>query len=138
MATIPKVLTADSLKTWLQGIFIGDPSIDAARAYCEASLSKNYLRLQTGAPDTNFEQAVEKTAMFRSLVTKWEAEVELFIQDGNRLAVRMIVDWVLGDALEQRVELMLMAERDAEGRFEKLWEAKVIEVYRTMGEPYSL
>ncbi|KAM3548001.1 hypothetical protein ARSEF4850_009672 [Beauveria asiatica] len=41
---------------------------------------------------------------------------------GNKIAIRYTVNLIFGDTPEQHMELMFMAERDAEGRFQKVWE----------------
>ncbi|KAG4439616.1 hypothetical protein IFR05_004911 [Cadophora sp. M221] len=120
MSALPQTLTPQSFEAWLNGAFIGDPS--EARAYCEATMSPKYHRLQAQGGVTNFEQAVEKVAFFRANCNKWVAPVEMLVQEGRTVAVRLTCDLQIGDAEEQRIELMFMAERDEEGRFEKVWE----------------
>lgn len=44
------------------------------------------------------------------------------MQDGKKVAVRLTCELQIGDEEERRMELMFMAVRDEEGRFEKVWE----------------
>ncbi|KAH7400104.1 hypothetical protein BKA64DRAFT_642258 [Cadophora sp. MPI-SDFR-AT-0126] len=120
MSTLPKTFTPQSFEEWLNGVFIGSPS--EARAYCKATMSPNYLRLQAGGDSANFEQSVEKVTFLRANCKKWVAPVQMLIQEGRNVAVRMIVNWQVGDGEEEKAELMFMGERDEEGRFEKVWE----------------
>lgn len=113
-------ITAEQFKQWLDGAFIGDPN--EARAYCEQTMSPNYLRLSAGGGRTDFEKAVEKVTLFRKICRKWELNVHLLVQQGNTIAVRCTVQMIIGDGEEQNMELMFMAERDAEGRYENVWE----------------
>ena len=120
MSTLPQTFTPQSFELWLSGVFIGSPS--EARAFCETTLSPNYLRSQAGGDSTNFEQTVEKVTFFRANCKKWVATVQMLVQEGKNVAVRMIVNWQVGDGKEEKVELMFMGERDEKGRFEKVWE----------------
>ncbi|KAH9204059.1 hypothetical protein DL95DRAFT_320126 [Leptodontidium sp. 2 PMI_412] len=120
MATQPKVFTPQTFEEYLKKVFVGDPS--EARAYCEATLSPDYLRLQAGGDSTDFEQTVAKVAFLRTNCRKFEAPVQLLVQEGNTLAVRMLVNWQIGDGPEEETELMFMGVRDESGRFEKVWE----------------
>lgn len=113
-------ITAQEFEEWLNGAFIGDPN--EARAFCERTMSPNYLRLSAGGGRTDFEKAVEKVTLFRTISRKWVAPVNFIVQEGNKIAVRLTVNMIIGDAPEQNMELMFMAERDAEGRFETVWE----------------
>lgn len=120
MSALPQTLTPEAFEAWLNDAFIGDPS--EARAYCEATMSPNYHRLQAHGGVTNFEQAVEKVTFFRTHCKKWVAPVEMLVQEGKKVAVRLTCNLQIGDTEEKRMELMFMAERDEEGRFEKVWE----------------
>ncbi|KZP12230.1 hypothetical protein FIBSPDRAFT_870408 [Athelia psychrophila] len=119
MSTL-KPLTPSEFETWLNGAFIGPPA--DARAFCERTMSPNYLRLQAGGGRTDFEKAVEKVTLFRTICTKWVAPVDFLVQEGNKIAARLTCAMVLGDAPEAKMELMFMAERDEQGRFERVWE----------------
>lgn len=112
--------TAEEFKQWLDGAFIGDPK--EARAYCEQTMSPNYLRFSAGGGRTDFEKAVEKVTMFRTICRKWELKVHFVVQQGNRIATRCTVNMIIGDGKEQNMELMFMAERDADGKYENVWE----------------
>ncbi|KAH7419726.1 hypothetical protein BKA64DRAFT_716156 [Cadophora sp. MPI-SDFR-AT-0126] len=120
MSALPQALTPELFEAWLNGAFIGDPS--EARAYCEATMSPNYHRLQAEGGVTNFEQAVEKVTFFRTHCKKWVAPVHMLVQEGKKVAVRLTCDMQIGETEEKRMELMFMAERDEQGRFEKVWE----------------
>jgi hypothetical protein len=85
-------------------------------------MSPNYLRFSAGGGRTDFERAVEKVTLFRTICRKWEAPVNFIVQEGNKIAVRCTVSMIIGDSPEQNMELMFMAERDNEGRFENVWE----------------
>jgi hypothetical protein len=50
------------------------------------------------------------------------APVVFLVQDGNKVAARLIVEMAMGDEPEKKLELMLMAEMDDQGRFENVWE----------------
>ncbi|KAL2060230.1 hypothetical protein VTL71DRAFT_9625 [Oculimacula yallundae] len=120
MSAPPRPLTPEAFSSWLDGAFIGPPS--SARAYCEATMSPNYLRLQAQGGATNFEQAVEKVTFFRTHCKKWVGKVDMLVQEGNKVAVRLTCTLHIGEDEEKVMELMFMAERDGEGRFEKVWE----------------
>ncbi|KAM3453085.1 hypothetical protein MY3296_004012 [Beauveria thailandica] len=113
-------ITAKEFGEWLDGTFIGDPA--TSREFCERNLSPDYVRLHAGGGCTEFEQAVEKVTHFRTICRKWDGKVNFLVQQGNKIAVRYTVDLIFGDTPEQHMELMFMAERDAEGRFQKVWE----------------
>ena len=85
-------------------------------------MSPNYLRLQAGGGRTDFETAVAKVANFRTIFRKWVAPVEFLVQEGSKIAVRLNCEMIMGDEPEAKMELMFMAERDEQGRFEKVWE----------------
>ncbi|KAH9206642.1 hypothetical protein DL95DRAFT_450741 [Leptodontidium sp. 2 PMI_412] len=120
MAAPPQNLTPESFQAWLNGAFIGDPL--ESRAYCEATMSPSYYRLQARGGVADFQQAVEKVTFFRTHCKKWVAPVDMLVQEGKKVAVRLTCDLQIGDTEEKRMELMFMAERDEEGRFEKVWE----------------
>ncbi|KPM37975.1 hypothetical protein AK830_g8606 [Neonectria ditissima] len=113
-------ITPQEFEEWLNGAFIGDPS--EARAFCERTMSPNYLRFQAGGGRTDFEAAVQKVTNFRTICRKWVAPVDFLVQDGNKIAVRLTCVLIIGDGPEQKMELMFMAERDEQGRFENVWE----------------
>lgn len=113
-------ITAEQFKQWLDGAFIGDPK--EARAYCEQTMSPNYLRFSAGGGRTDFERAVEKVTLFRTICRKWVLNVNFLVQQGNKIAVRCTVSMAIGDGDEQEMELMFMAERDADGKYENVWE----------------
>lgn len=113
-------ITPEQFKEWLDGAFIGDPA--AAREYCERTMSPNYLRFHAGGGRTDFEKAVEKVTLFRTICRKWEVKVNFFVQQENRIAVRCTINMAIGDGEEQEMELMFMADRDAQGRYENVWE----------------
>ncbi|KAH6957675.1 hypothetical protein BKA56DRAFT_599961 [Ilyonectria sp. MPI-CAGE-AT-0026] len=112
--------TPEEFEEWLNGAFIGDPS--EARAFCERTMSPNYLRLQAGGGRTDFEGAVQKVTNFRTICRKWVAPVDFLVQEGNKIAVRLTCELIIGDGPEQKMELMFMAEKDEQGRFETVWE----------------
>ncbi|CAG9952880.1 unnamed protein product [Clonostachys rosea f. rosea IK726] len=116
----PPQITAREFEEWLNGAFIGDPK--DAREYCTRTMSPNYLRFSAGGGRTDFERAVEKVTLFRTICRKWEAPVKFIVQEGNKIAVRCTVSMIIGDSPEQNMELMFKAERDDEGRFENVWE----------------
>jgi hypothetical protein len=70
-------MTPEEFEEWLSGAFIGDP--DQARAYCERTMSPNYLRLHAGGGRTDFEKAVEKVTNFRRICRKWVAPVDFLV-----------------------------------------------------------
>lgn len=113
-------ITAQEFKEWLDGAFIGDPK--DARAFCERTMSPNYLRYSAGGGRTDFEKAVERVTLFRTICRKWEMEVNFLVQEGDKIAVRCTVVMAIGEGEEQNMELMFMADRDAEGRFQNVWE----------------
>lgn len=119
MSTLPK-LTPKEFEEWLNGVFRGDP--DEARAFCQRTMSPNYLRFSAGGDRTDFERAVEKVTNFRTICRKWVAPVEFLVQEGNKIAVRLSCEMALGDGPEMKMELMFMAERDEQGRFLNVWE----------------
>jgi hypothetical protein len=112
--------TTKEVQDWLEGAFHGDPA--DARAHCEKTMSPNYLRFQAGGGRTDFEQAVEKITMFRTITKKWSSPVTFLVQEENRIAVQFKVDMEIGDGGEKQMELMLMATIDDLGRFENVWE----------------
>lgn len=119
MSTL-KPLTPSELEEWLNGAFHGPPA--DARSFCERTMSPNYLRLQAGGGHTDFEQAVEKVTLFRTICRKWVAPVDFLVQEGYKIAAKFTCEMLMGDGPEAKMELMLMAERDEQGRFEKVWE----------------
>ena len=116
----PPKLTPKEFEEWLDGAFKGDPS--SARSFCEQTMSPHYLRFQAGGGRTDFETAVEKVTMFRTICKKWEAEVTFLVQEENRIAAQLRVEMQIGEGEEKRMELMFMGTRDEEGRFENAWE----------------
>lgn len=119
MADIKKI-SPKEFEEWLDGAMIGDPK--EARAYCERTMSPNYMRFQAGGGRTDFEKAVEKVTFFRGACTKWVGAVELLVQDGRQIAVRLSCEIAIGPETPKKVELMFMAIMDEQGRFEKVWE----------------
>lgn len=119
MATVKK-LSAAEFKEWLDGAFIGDPA--AARSWCERTMSPNYLRLQAGGDRTDFERAVEKANLYRTVCKKWATVVKFYVQEENRIAARVVCQVLVGDGPERKMELMFMGELDDNGRFEYVWE----------------
>jgi hypothetical protein len=115
-----KKLSAAEFKEWLDGAFIGDPA--ASRTWCEQTMSPNYFRLQAGGDPTDFERAVEKVTLFRTVCKKWETVVKFYVQEENRIAARVLCDMLVGDGLPKKMELMFMGELDDKGRFEYVWE----------------
>lgn len=115
-----KKLSAAEFKEWFDGAFTGDPA--AARFWCEQTLSPNYLRFQPGSDQTNFERAVEKVTLFRTVCKKWATAVKFYVQDENRIAARIICEVLVGDGSPRMMELMFMGELDDKGRFEYVWE----------------
>ncbi|CRG87117.1 hypothetical protein PISL3812_04132 [Talaromyces islandicus] len=115
-----KKLSAAEFKEWLDGAFTGDPA--AARTWCERTLSPNYLRLQAGGEQTDFERAVEKVTLFRTVCNRWATSVKFYVQEGNRVAARVICEVLVGDGPQRKIELMFMGELDDKGRFEYVWE----------------
>lgn len=115
-----KKISPQEFKEWLDGAFVGDPA--AARSWCQQTMSPNYLRYQAGGDRTDFERAVEKVTLFRTICKKWESSVEFFAQDNNKIAVRLICDLLIGEGPEKKMELMFMAELDEQGRYEYVWE----------------
>lgn len=85
-------------------------------------MSPNYLRFHAGGGRTDFEKAVEKVRLYRTICRKWEVKVNFFVQQENRVAVRCTINMAIGDGEEQEMELMFMADRDAQGRYENVWE----------------
>ncbi|KAM3470295.1 hypothetical protein MY8738_009805 [Beauveria namnaoensis] len=116
----PPEITAKEFEEWFDGTIRGDPA--TSREYCQRNLSPDYVRLHAGGGRTDFEQAVEKVAHFRTICRKWEGKVNFLVQQGNKIAVRYTVNVIFGDNPEQHMELMFMAERDTQGRFQKVWE----------------
>jgi hypothetical protein len=112
--------TAQEVQDWLEGAFHGDPA--EARAHCEKTMSPNYLRFQAGGGRTDFEKAVEKITLFRTITKKWSSPVTFLVQEENTIAVQFKVDMDIGDGGEKQMELMLMATIDDLGRFENVWE----------------
>jgi hypothetical protein len=119
MTAVKKISAAD-FKEWLDGAFIGDPA--AARSWCERTMSPNYLRLQAGGDRTDFERAVEKITLFRTVCKKWATSVKFFVQEENRIAARVMCEVLVGDGPERKMELMFMGELDDKGRYEYVWE----------------
>ncbi|OAA73030.1 hypothetical protein LEL_08814 [Akanthomyces lecanii RCEF 1005] len=113
-------ITSEEFKQWLDGAFLGDP--EDSRAYCEQTMSPNYLRFSAGGGRTDFEAAVAKVTLFRTICRKWALNVNFLVQEGNKIAVRCTVSMIMGEGEEQNMELMFMAERDADGRYENVWE----------------
>jgi hypothetical protein len=112
--------TAEDLKAFLDGSFIGDPA--EARSFCEQHMNPNLVRFAAGGDRTDFERAVEKVGFFRANCKRWDIEVKFFAQDGNKIAARLICYIAVGEDPEKKMELMLMAELDEAGRFTNLWE----------------
>lgn len=113
-------LTPKEFEEWLDGAFKGDPA--EARAFCERTMSPNYLRFQAGGGRTDFEVAVEKVKMFRTICNKWVASVTFLVQEDNKIAAQLNVEMQIGDGPEKKMELMFMGTRDDQGRFENAWE----------------
>ncbi|KFX96630.1 hypothetical protein V497_05301 [Pseudogymnoascus sp. VKM F-4516 (FW-969)] len=116
----PQKLTPKEFGDWLSAVFHGDPA--EARAFCERTMNPNYLRLQAGGGRTDFEIAVEKVAMFRTICKKWEASVTFLVQEDNKIAAQIKMEMELGEGPEKKMELMFMGTRDDQGRFENVWE----------------
>jgi hypothetical protein len=116
----PKKITPEEFKSFLDQIFTGDPA--EARSFVESSISPNYIRLMAGGDETNVEGAVGKVSFFRANCHTWTSSLEFFAQDGNKVAVRVLADMGMGDEPAKKMELMFMAEVDAEGRYEAVWE----------------
>lgn len=116
----PPKMTEKEFEEWMNGAFQGDPA--EARAFCERSMSPNMIRMSAGGGKTTFEDAVKKIANFRTITKKWVAPVNLLVQEGNKLSARLTCEMITGDEPEVKMELMFMAERDEQGRFEKVWE----------------
>ena len=113
-------LTPKDVEEFLNGACQGDPA--DAQAFCERMMSPNYLRFSAGGDRTDFKRAVEKVTLFRTICRKWVAPVVFLVQDGNKVAARLIVEMAMGDEPEKKLKLMLMAEMDDQGRFENVWE----------------
>ena len=76
--------SSNVLMDFLNGSFVGDPA--DARAFCERTITPNFIRLQAGGDKTDFERAVEKVAFFRANA-KWDLALKFFTQDGNKILV---------------------------------------------------
>jgi hypothetical protein len=113
-------LTPNEVEEWFDGAFKGDP--EDARAWCERTMSPNYLRFAAGRDRTDFERAVEKVKLFRTICKKWVAPVTFLVQEENRISGQMKVEMQIGEGPEKKMELMFMATRDAQGRFENMFE----------------
>ena len=117
--TAVKQISAEEFKKWLDDGCLGEAA--DTRSWCEASMNPNFDRIQTGVDRINFEGAVEKVTLLRGICKKWESSLEFYVQDGNKIAARLICDMDFGNGPDKK-ELMFMAELDAQGRFEKVWE----------------
>ncbi|KAJ5900745.1 uncharacterized protein N7473_004815 [Penicillium subrubescens] len=115
----PKI-TPEDFKSFIDQIFTGDPA--EARSFAESSISPNYIRFMAGGDETNFEGAVGKVAFFRANCHTWTSSLEFFAQDGNKIAARLVCSLGMGDELAKKMEMMLMAEVDEEGKYEAVWE----------------
>lgn len=113
-------ITEKDFEEWLHGAFIGDP--EQAREFCQRTMSPNYLRFSAGGGRTDFEGAVAKVARFRSLDMKVLVKVEFLVQEENNLAVRCAITMTTGQEPEKQMELMFMADRDDEGRYQNVRE----------------
>lgn len=113
-------MTEKEFEEWMNGAFHGDPK--EARAFCERTMSPNLVRLFAGGGQTDFEEAVKKVANFRTITRKWVAPVQFLVQEGNKISARLTCEMIIGDAPEAKMELMFMAERIEQGRFERIWE----------------
>lgn len=119
MTGLPSLRPQD-FKGFLDGFFTGDAS--EARAFCERTMSPNFIRFAAGADRTDFERGVEKIAFFRANASTWRSSIKFFSQDGNKIAARLIVELAIGDEPAKTLEMMFMAELDGQGRYEYVWE----------------
>ncbi|KAJ5140112.1 hypothetical protein N7448_003520 [Penicillium atrosanguineum] len=111
--------SSNVLMDFLNGSFNGDPA--DARAFCERTMTPNFVRLQAGGDRTDFERSVEKIAHFRAN-GKWDPSMKFFAQDGNKVSARVVGDVQIGDEPAKKLELMIMAEMNEQGLFERIWE----------------
>lgn len=116
---------AEGFKAWLDAAFHGPP--EDARAHCQRTMKPDYQRWSAGADFTDFERAVEKVALFRSICRVWRTQIRFYMEDGPRVAARLLVDVDVGQG-ESRMELMFMGEKDDQGRFWKVWEQSKVYV----------
>ncbi|KAJ5677895.1 uncharacterized protein N7477_003528 [Penicillium maclennaniae] len=111
--------SSNILLDFLNGTFVGDPA--DARAFCERTISPNFIRLQAGDDKTDFERAVAKIAYFRANAT-WDPSLKFFTQDGNKISGRVVFVLKVGDEPAKKLELMIMAELNEQGLYERVWE----------------
>lgn len=110
---------ANGFQAWLAAAMNGPP--EEARAHCERTMNPDYQRWSGGADFTDFERAVEKVTLFRSICRVWRTDVRFYVEEGRQVAARLVVDMDMGQG-ESRMELMFMGEKDDQGRFWKVWE----------------
>jgi hypothetical protein len=113
-------LTAKEVEEWMDSVFKGDPA--EARVFCERTMNPKYLRFQAGGGRTDFEGAVEKVKTFRTICKKWVAPVTFLVQEDDKLAAQFKVEMQLEDGPVKKMEMMFMATRDDQGRFQNVWE----------------
>lgn len=75
-----------------------------------------------GGDKTDFERAVEKVVYFRENYHAWTSSIEFFVQEGIRIAARLVCEMGMGGEKAKKMELMFMVEVDGEGLFEAIWE----------------
>ena len=113
-------ITASDLESLFTSLFSGPA--DEVLPTIQQWFSASYVQVTDGHA-SNFDEFVAHINKLRSVVRKVSVEVLFLIQEENRVADRHIVKIEKLDGSEAIVEVLLLGERDTEGKFVNVWEA---------------
>ncbi|KAL6249337.1 hypothetical protein RBB50_003190 [Rhinocladiella similis] len=118
MASLPR-FSVSSFKSLFLDAFTG------SEAVFEATLSKyfspDYIQVTDGHSST-YGEFKEHMKKIRSMTRSMDVDVKLLVQDENKIADRHVVKIEKTDGSRVELDVLLIGERDDQGRMLRVWE----------------